>query len=86
MLFRSPRAAVLGVPNAALGLLLYAIVTAGLLLHWPAAWLTALMLPAVVMSVFLGTSLVRNQRECRICWTGHVANAVLFVYFASAAF
>ena len=35
--------------------------------------------PAVAMSAFLGRSLIVNGHQCRICWTGHVSNAVLFV-------
>ena len=26
-------------------------------------------------------SLIANNRQCRICWTGHAANAVLFLTF-----
>jgi uncharacterized membrane protein len=78
ILFRSPRARLLGVPNAALGLALYAVLAAGLLLAWPAWLLFALTTPAVAMSAFLGYSLIVNRRECRICWAGHLANAVLF--------
>lgn len=85
VLFRSPRASVFGVPNAALGLLLYAIVGFGLAQHWPVLWLLGLMTPALGLSVFLGASLIRNRRECRICWTGHVANATLFLLFALGA-
>ena len=81
ILFRTPRASVLGVPNAALGLLLYLILAIGLMARWPPAWLVALTTPALAMSIFLAASLIRNKRECRICWTGHVANAVLFAYF-----
>jgi hypothetical protein len=44
------------------------------------------MTPALAMSIFLAGSLIRNRRECRICWTGHVANAVLFAYFAMRAY
>lgn len=77
VLFRSPRARLLGVPNAALGLALYAVLAAGLLLQWPPRWLFLLTLPAVGMSAFLGYSLIVNRRQCRICWTGHVANGVL---------
>jgi uncharacterized membrane protein len=79
VLFRSPRASLLGVPNAALGLVFYALLGAGLILQWPAWLLAAMTLPAVAMSAFLGWSLIVNHRQCRICWTGHVANAVLFV-------
>ena len=77
VLFRSPRSAVLGIPTAALGLVLYALVAAGLLLHWPAWVLAVMTLPAVAMSVFLGRSLIVNRRQCRICWTGHIANGLL---------
>ena len=86
VLFRSPRARLLGVPNAALGLGLYAVLAAGLLLGWPRGWLAALTLPALAMSAFLGYSLLANRRECRICWTGHVSNAVLFPALAWTAF
>lgn len=79
VLFRSPRAALLGVPNAALGLLLYALLAAGLLAGWP-AWLLWLMtVPAVAMSAVLARSLIVNRHECRICWTGHASNAALFL-------
>jgi uncharacterized membrane protein len=77
VLFRSPRSALLGVPNALLGVLLYGLLAAGLLRHWPPWILAAMMAPALAMSGFLGTSLMRNHLQCRICWTGHVANAVL---------
>ena len=79
VLFRSPRSALLGVPNAALGLLLYALLAAGLLLQWPAWVLVAMTVPAVAMSAFLGRSLIVNGHECRICWTGHISNAALLV-------
>jgi uncharacterized membrane protein len=78
VLFRSPRASLLGVPNAALGLGFYALLAAGLILDWPAWLLAAMTVPAVAMSAFLGWSLIVNHRQCRICWTGHVANGVLF--------
>lgn len=77
LLFRSPRASLLGIPNAALGVLLYVAIAAGLLLAWPPLLLFAMTLPAVAMSAFLGTSLIRNGLQCRICWTGHVANGAL---------
>lgn len=86
VLFRTPRARLLGVPNAALGLLLYLMLAIGLMERWPWTWLLALMTPALAMSVFLAGSLIRNRRECRICWTGHIANAVLFAYFATRAY
>lgn len=79
VLFRSPRARLLGVPNAALGVALYALLATGLLLDWPPALLALFTLPAVAMSAFLGYSLIVNKHQCRICWAGHVANATLFV-------
>jgi len=81
VLFRSPRAALLGVPNAALGLLLYALLAAGVLLGAPPWLLLVMTAPAVAMSAFLGWSLIANGHECRICWTGHVSNAILFLLF-----
>ena len=81
VLFRSPRAKLLGIPNALLGLILYVAIAAGLMLDWPPALLAAMTAPAVAMSVFLGYSLIVNRRECRICWAGHAANAVLFAAF-----
>lgn len=82
VLFRSPRAALLGVPNAALGLLLYVALAAGLLLEWPPLLLFVMVLPAVAMSAFLGWSLWSRGLQCRICWTGHAANAVLALLLA----
>jgi uncharacterized membrane protein len=38
--------------------------------------------PAIAMSAFLGYSLIANGHQCRICWTGHVSNAVLFTALA----
>lgn len=79
VLFRSPRSALLGVPNALLGVMLYALIGAGLVLSWPASLLFAMTLPAVAMSAFLGWSLISRRLQCRICWTGHVANLALAV-------
>jgi uncharacterized membrane protein len=86
VLFRSPRAALLGVPNAALGLALYALLAIGVVLQWPAWLLLVMTAPAVAMSAFLGRSLIVNGHQCRICWTGHASNAVLFAVFLARAF
>ena len=83
VLFRSPRARLLGIPNAALGILLYGILAAGLIAGAPPVLLFVLTWPALAMSAFLGYGLIVNHRQCRICWAGHVANAVLFVALAS---
>lgn len=77
VLFRSPRSALLGVPNALLGVCLYALLAVGALGHWPPVLLFVMTLPAVAMSAFLGWSLITNGFQCRICWTGHLANAAL---------
>ena len=83
VLFRSPRAALLGVPNASLGVVLYALLAIGLLLAWPAWFLVLMVLPAVAMSTFLAWSLLSRGLQCRICWAGHVANYSLAVLLAS---
>lgn len=79
VLFRTPRASLFGVPNALLGVMLYALLAVGLLFDWPPLWLFVMTLPAIVMSAFLGWSLVSRRLQCRICWTGHVANALLAI-------
>jgi len=79
VLFRTPRARLLGVPNAALGILLYVVLAAGLIAGAPVLLLWLLTWPAVAMSAFLGYGLIVHHRQCRICWTGHIANAVLFL-------
>jgi len=79
VLFRSPRARLLGVPNAALGILLYVILAAGLIAGAPPLLLFALTWPALAMSAFLGYGLIVHHRQCRICWAGHVSNVVLFL-------
>ena len=77
ILFRTPRAALLGIPNASLGIVLYTALAAGLLFEAPPLLLFAMTIPAVAMSAFLGYSLISRGLECRICWTGHVANVTL---------
>ena len=79
VLFRTPRAALLGIPNASLGIVLYAALAAGLLFGAPPMLLFAMTIPAVAMSAFLAYSLISRGLECRICWTGHFANLTLAV-------
>jgi tetratricopeptide (TPR) repeat protein len=83
VLFRSPRSRLLGVPNALLGVFLYALLAAGFVLEWPAALLLVMTLPALAMSAFLGYSLLSRNLQCRICWTGHAANALLTLTLAA---
>ena len=79
VLFRSPRSRLLGVPNASLGVALYVLLAAGLILGWPPLLLVLMTVPAVAMSAFLGRSLIVNRHQCRICWLGHFANGALFL-------
>ena len=79
VLFRSPRSRLLGVPNALLGVTLYALLAIGLVLGWNASLLFAMTIPALAMSAFLGYSLLSRGLQCRICWTGHIANVVLAI-------
>ncbi|MEO6213713.1 MAG: vitamin K epoxide reductase family protein [Vicinamibacterales bacterium] len=76
-LFRTSRAALLGVPNASLGVLLYLVLAFALATDWPPWLLLLMVLPAVAMSVFLGWSLFSRGLQCRICWAGHFANFAL---------
>lgn len=85
VLFRSPRSALLGIPNALLGLILYALIALGLILRWPAVLMFMMTLPAVAMSAVLGWSLISRRLQCRICWTGHVANGVLALVLGARA-
>ncbi|MGH9365136.1 MAG: vitamin K epoxide reductase family protein [Thermoanaerobaculia bacterium] len=78
-LFRTPLAAVLGVPNSLLGLVFYALLGTGLAAGWPARLLLLPATFAVGLSVYLGFRLIHDRLECRICWTGHAANALLWL-------
>jgi uncharacterized membrane protein len=79
VLFRTPQASLLGVPNAALGLLLYLLVGLGLFFGWANGWLLAGASCALVMSARLGWYLLSHRLECRICWVGHLANGLLWL-------
>jgi uncharacterized membrane protein len=79
VLFRTPAAAVLRVPNAALGLVLYLLLALGLALDWPNLPLLGGATLALAMSVYLAWYLIRNRLECRVCWTGHFANLALWM-------
>ena len=83
VLFRSPRSRLVGVPNAALGVMLYVLLAVGSIAGAPPLVLLIMTIPAVVMSAVLGYSLIVNGHQCRICWTGHAANLTLLVMFAS---
>jgi uncharacterized membrane protein len=74
VLFRTSRAALVGVPNASLGILLYVLLAIGIIADWPTGMLAVMVAPAVGMSTFLAWSLLSRGLQCRICWAGHVAN------------
>ncbi len=79
VLFRTPEAELLGVPNATLALVLYSGLVLGLWLRCPPAALLAGASLALAMSVYLAYYLVSRRLECRICWVGHAANFVLWL-------
>jgi uncharacterized membrane protein len=85
VLFRTRNAALLGVPNAALGLAFYVLLVAGLLLGWPVGVLLAGASTALAMSAYLAYVLISQRLECRICWAGHAANAAVWLVLASGA-
>lgn len=78
-LFRTPNAALLGVPNSALGVLYYPALLAGLAEGWPLWLLFAAATFAFGMTLFLAWILLRDKLECRVCWTGHACNTLLWV-------
>jgi uncharacterized membrane protein len=78
-LFRTKRASLLGIPNAVFGILLYLFLAAGILLNWPNWLLVLAASPAILMSAYLGYSLIKNHLECRICWAGHFANGTIWL-------
>jgi uncharacterized membrane protein len=79
VLFRTKRASLLGLPNALFGIILYLLLAAGLILHWPDAFLIIMASPGLMMSIYLGYSLISNHLQCRICWAGHFANATIWL-------
>jgi uncharacterized membrane protein len=79
VLFRTKRASLLGLPNALFGLILYFLLAIGTLCGWPTWFLLLASTPALLMSIFLGYSLITNHLQCRICWAGHISNATLWI-------
>lgn len=77
-LFRTPRAALLGVPNALLAAAFYPLLAWGLLAGWDRRLLLGGASLALAMSVFLAWSLLSRKLQCRICWAGHWANLAVW--------
>ena len=78
-LFRTRQAALLGIPNSALALAYYGLLGVGLLRDWPIRVLWTASCLAILMSAWLAWILMRDRLECRICWTGHVCNALIWI-------
>jgi len=78
VLFRTPNAALLGVPNSLLGVLYYPLLALGLHLGWPFSLLFAASSFSLGMTLYLAYVLLRDKLECRICWTGHLMNTVIW--------
>ncbi len=79
VLFRTPNAALLGVPNSALGVLYYPLLGAGLFFHWPREILFGAATFAFLMTLWLAWVLIRDKLECRVCWTGHLCNSLIWL-------
>ncbi len=88
VLFRTKNAALLGIPNSALGILYYSALAAGLLwqrsllvslAHWTAWLLLAAATSALLMTAWLARILLRDKLECRVCWTGHICNLLIWL-------
>jgi uncharacterized membrane protein len=86
VLFRTETAALLGVPNSALGLLCMAILAAGRLVGAASGALLIVIAPAVIMSLYLMVRLLRDQLECRVCWIGNISNLLIGVVLAIETF
>ncbi|MGH9398845.1 MAG: vitamin K epoxide reductase family protein [Thermoanaerobaculia bacterium] len=82
VLFRTRNAALLGVPNAVLGIACYVLIGIGLATGWPLWLLFAGASAALTMSAYLAYILLRDRLECRICWAGHAANTGLWLGLA----
>lgn len=79
VLFRSKNAALLGVPNSALAVLYYPFLALGIVLHWPFPLLLAAATAAFLMTLVLAHILLRDRLECRVCWTGHICNSLIWL-------
>lgn len=86
VLFRTPQAALLGVPNALLGVLYYPALLAGLAVSVSPRLLLAVSLLPLALSAVLARILIRDRLECRICWVGHAANLAVSAGLAILSF
>ena len=79
VLFRTKNAALLGPPNSLLGVFYYPMLGLGLFLHWPFFLLFAAATFAFGLTIWLAWILVRDKLECRVCWTGHACNTLIWL-------
>jgi uncharacterized membrane protein len=84
VLFRTKNAALLGIPNSALGVLYYPLLGIGLLSRGPLGpWAFGILFGAatfaLLMTLILARILIRNKLECRVCWTGHFCNGLIWL-------
>jgi uncharacterized membrane protein len=86
VLFRTKNAALLGVPNSALGILYYPLLGVGLIFHWPWWLLFTATTFAFLLTVVLAWILLRDKLECRVCWTGHVCNSLIWLLLLNRFF
>jgi uncharacterized membrane protein len=82
-MFRTPTAALLGVPNSGLAILYYPLIGLGTLFHAPLVPLFAVSCSALLMTLWLAYVLLRDDLKCRVCWTGHVCNLVIWMILGS---
>jgi uncharacterized membrane protein len=79
VLFRTKNAALLGIPNSALGVCYYPFLGMGLFWHWPVWFLFSASTMAFAMTLWLARILIQEHLECRVCWTGHICNTVIWL-------
>lgn len=77
-LFRTPEAALLGLPNSALGVAYHALVALGRAAGWPEEALLLAASLALAMTARLAYLLLSRGLECRVCWVGHAANLAIW--------
>lgn len=85
-LFRTKSAALLGVPNSLLAILFYPFLALGLTQAWPLSLLFAACTFSFGMTLYLAWILLRDKLECRVCWTGHACNTILWLILLSKLF
>ena len=86
VLFRTKNAALLGPPNSLLGVFYYPLLALGLFLNWPLPLLLAAATFAFGLTVWLAFILIRDNLECRVCWTGHACNAMIWLILLTRLF